>query len=327
MVQMSATPPSQEGSVMKRSLFFIVFFFGVALCLGAMTSAAQAQATRTWVSGLGDDANPCSRTAPCKTFAGAYSRTAAGGEIDALDPGGFGTLTISKALTIDGGGGQVASVLSSATTYGFRIIAGATDIVTLRNLRFNGTVQYASPGTYGISWGSGGVLNIDNCVVQGFTSFGIDFEPTNAGVLNMRDTTVQDATGGGLISSATSGINRVNIMRSYFLNNGAFGVKSGNNSRVHVSDSLIARTNADGVIANIGAVTLESTTVTGGNSNGIHAQNTGIIWISNTMITNNTGIGMVADAGTQIYSFGQNRSANNTGGQGAPTGPAVPGQQ
>src|ERR1700682_3750278 len=103
---------------MRRLMFFA--FFAVAMCFCAMTSAAQAQATRTWVSGVGDDANPCSRTAPCKTFAGAISKTAAGGEIDALDPGGFGTLTITKAITIDGGGGQVASVLASGTA-GFTV--------------------------------------------------------------------------------------------------------------------------------------------------------------------------------------------------------------
>src|SRR6202048_2989953 len=99
---------------MKR-LFFMVLGVGLFFC--ASTSAAQAQATRTWVSGVGDDANPCSRTAPCKTFPGAYSRTAVGGEIDALDPGGFGTITISKSITIDGGGGnagQVASILASS---------------------------------------------------------------------------------------------------------------------------------------------------------------------------------------------------------------------
>jgi hypothetical protein len=71
------------------------------------SSIANAQATRTWVSGVGDDANPCSRTAPCKTFAGAISKTAPGGEIDALDPGGFGALTITNAITIDGGGGRL----------------------------------------------------------------------------------------------------------------------------------------------------------------------------------------------------------------------------
>src|SRR5882757_914156 len=87
------------------------------------SGAANAQATRTWVSGVGDDANPCSRTAPCKTFAGAISKTAAHGEIDTLDPGGFGALTITKAITLDGGGGQVASVLVSGTN-GIVVLAG-----------------------------------------------------------------------------------------------------------------------------------------------------------------------------------------------------------
>jgi hypothetical protein len=88
------------------------FLSAFALILSALLWAApaNAQATRTWVSGVGDDVNPCSRSAPCKTFAGAISKTADCGEIDALDPGGFGALTITKGLTIDGGGGQVASV-------------------------------------------------------------------------------------------------------------------------------------------------------------------------------------------------------------------------
>src|SRR5215471_11533185 len=98
---------------------------------------AAAQATRTWVSGVGDDANPCSRTAPCKTFAGAISKTADGGIIDVLDPGGFGALTITKSITIDGGGGQVASVLVTGTN-GIVIAAGATDVIILKNLRFDG---------------------------------------------------------------------------------------------------------------------------------------------------------------------------------------------
>src|SRR5688500_658928 len=78
------------------------------------TGSVFSQATRTWVSGVGDDVNPCSRTAPCKTLAGAYVKTAIGGEINVLDPGGFGSLTISKSITIDGGG-VTGSILSSGT--------------------------------------------------------------------------------------------------------------------------------------------------------------------------------------------------------------------
>ena len=83
---------------------------GIALLFVMSAGSAQAQATRTWVSGVGDDANPCSRTAPCKTFAGAISKTAAGGEIDCLDPGGFGAVTVTKAITLDCGGGEGGQV-------------------------------------------------------------------------------------------------------------------------------------------------------------------------------------------------------------------------
>ena len=139
----------------------------LAICL--LSNAAQAQATRTWVSGVGDDANPCARTAPCKTFAGAISKTAPGGEIDALDPGGFGALTITKAITIDGGGGQVASVLVSGTN-GIAVAAGPTDVVTLRNLRINGV----GSGLDGIKFLSGAALHIENCNIFGFTGNGIN---------------------------------------------------------------------------------------------------------------------------------------------------------
>src|ERR1700746_1262060 len=130
----------------------------LVICL--WSSAAQAQASRTWVSGVGDDANPCSRTAPCKTFAGAISKTAAGGEIDALDPAGYGAVTITKAITIDGGGGQVASILVSGTN-GIVIQAGPSDVVILRNLRFNGI----GTGLNGIRFLSGKDLNVEGCYI------------------------------------------------------------------------------------------------------------------------------------------------------------------
>src|SRR5450830_999098 len=107
------------------------------LVLSTLTAGpAAAQATRTWVSGVGDDVNPCSRTAPCKTFAGAISKTAASGEISVLDPGGFGTVTITKSITINGGGIE-GSTLNSATN-GF-IINGAGVDVVLRNLEVDGS--------------------------------------------------------------------------------------------------------------------------------------------------------------------------------------------
>src|SRR5947208_14912941 len=109
--------------------------FSTAFCLVLGASMAQAQATRTWVSGVGDDANPCSRTAPCKTFAGAISRTAVGGEIDALDPGGFGTLTITKSITIDGTGTFAYTLASGTIVFIINIHTGTADAAKAVRLR------------------------------------------------------------------------------------------------------------------------------------------------------------------------------------------------
>jgi hypothetical protein len=120
-----------------------------AATLAAAASPAAAQATRTWVSGVGDDANPCSRTAPCKTFAGAISKTAAGGEISVLDPGGFGAVTITKSISLvaDGAEGGILAALS----HGIIINAGANDIVNIRGLVIEAP---AAATTASASWGA-----------------------------------------------------------------------------------------------------------------------------------------------------------------------------
>src|ERR1700751_216990 len=99
----------------KRLMMLIGALFAASMLYA---SPAAAQATRTWISGVGDDVNPCSRTAACKTFPGAISKTAAGGEINCLDPGGFGAVTVIKSITLDcggGNGGQVGAILASGT--------------------------------------------------------------------------------------------------------------------------------------------------------------------------------------------------------------------
>src|SRR5882724_9032802 len=154
----------------------------------AATTMMSAQASRTWVSGVGDDVNPCSRTAPCKTFAGAISKTAAGGEIDALDPAGYGAVTITKAITIDGGGGQVASVLVSGTN-GIVVQAGASDVVTLRNLRINGVEGTPSGGGLnGIRYLSGAGLHVEDCYIFGFTGDGINVATSTNAALFVNNT-------------------------------------------------------------------------------------------------------------------------------------------
>src|SRR6476661_3731935 len=159
---------------------------------------AGAQASRTWVSGVGDDANPCSRTAPCKTFAGAISKTAAGGEIDALDPAGYGAVTITKGITIDGGGGQVASVLVSGTN-GIVVAAGPSDVVILRNLRINGI----GTGINGIRFLSGKALVVENCNIFGFTNNGIDIATAGGGQVFVTGTSSRNNGRAGLEIEST----------------------------------------------------------------------------------------------------------------------------
>src|SRR5216684_6138434 len=199
----------------------------VAFAVG--TTAAYGQASRTWVSGVGDDANPCSRTAPCKTFAGAISKTAVGGEIDALDPGGFGAVTITKGITIDGGGGQVASVLVSGTN-GIVVQANAsTDVVILRNLRINGI----SSGINGIQMNSAKGLIIQNCDIFGFNQNGINIT-TAGGKVVVDGTTSRNNTQSGLAVNSTA-TTFVSINNSQFDLN-QFGVLAGSFSLVTASN-------------------------------------------------------------------------------------------
>src|SRR5262249_31087305 len=155
-------------------------------------------------SGVGDDVNPCSRTAPCKTFAGAISKTVAGGEIDALDPAGYGALTITKAITIDGGGGQVASVLVSGTN-GIVVQAGPNDVVILRNLRFNGI----GTGINGVRWLSGRALTVENCNIFGFTTNGIDIAKSDGGKAFIRNTVVESNGQAGISVKSTANVTSV----------------------------------------------------------------------------------------------------------------------
>jgi Histidinol dehydrogenase len=204
---------------------------------------AGAQASRTWVSGVGDDVNPCSRTAPCKTFAGAISKTAAGGEIDALDPAGYGALTITKAITIDGGGGQVASVLVSGTN-GIVVQAGPSDVVILRNLRFNGI----GTGINGIRWLAGKSLFVERCYIFGFTNNGIDIEKSDGGRAYITDTTVENNGLSGLVSRNTVNNVQTTVDNSRFENN-QFGIASEDFSRMSVRHSDTSGNSSVGLLS------------------------------------------------------------------------------
>ena len=161
------------------------------LCFSFASMTAMSQATRTWVSGVGDDANPCSRTAPCKTLAGAISKTATGGEINVLDPGGFGAVTITKSITIDGGG-VIGSILSSGTN-GI-IVNAPNSLVTIRNFSINGAGT--TLGINGIRVLAIKKLLVENCSLSNFSANGIDFNSTTAAEIMINNTTITNASVG-----------------------------------------------------------------------------------------------------------------------------------
>lgn len=315
---------------MNKSKFFIN---AAALLLFLVAaSTANAQATRTWVSGVGDDVNPCSRTAPCKTFAGAISKTATGGEISVLDPGGFGTLTITKSITVDGGG-IIGSTLATQVN-GFVInITNAGDTaarVVLRNLSVNG----ATTGTNGIRFIAGNELHIENCVIFGFNAaasgFGIDFNPAGTGYLFVRNTVVRDngtnGTGGGIfIRPGASGAARVTLDGVQMSRNN-YGLRTEDRAKVTVRNSIATGNFNNGFIAfsaggGTGSnINLESTVSANNGSNGASANGANaIVRLSNSTITDNDARGLFSVSGGQLISFGNNRLAGNVAGDGAPT--------
>jgi hypothetical protein len=287
--------------------------FLLILILSALASSiAQAQATRTWVSGVGDDANPCSRTAPCKTFAGAISKTAAAGEIDALDPGGFGAVTITKGITIDGGGGQVGSVLVAGTN-GIVVNAGASDVVTLRNLSINGI----GSGINGIDFLSGGVLHIEHCAIFGFTNNGINVISTVNAKIFVLDTTSRDNNGSGIVGRGAGGAVTVAIERSRFENN-AIGVFAEDFSEFVVRDSdasgnghigFCADADSGGAILNIINSTTTSNGATGVQAGGGAAS--GVVRLSGVFIADNGFSGMVVATNGSIISYRNNYNSDS----------------
>ena len=271
---------------MKRAL-------ALAVCLGMMVvataTASFAQATRTWVSGVGDDVNPCSRTAPCKTFAGAISKTATGGEINCLDPGGFGTITITKSITIDCQG-TLGSILSAGATAGV-IVNGTNVVVTLRNI----SIQAVGTGTDGIRFVNGKQLNIENVNITQVARYGV-WVPAMAGA------------GAVVIKNAS-------------ITNGVDGVRVAWGNTM-VSNSVISGNSGFGLIAeDSGVISADSNLLTN-NGVALQAGNGGVNQTNATVRMSNNDIygnlsGTVCSGGT-LTSNGTNRKGSNVGGAASP---------
>jgi hypothetical protein len=297
---------------------------------------AQAQATRTWVSGVGDDVNPCSRTAPCKTFAGAISKTAVNGEINCLDSGGFGAVTITKSITIKCEG-VIGGILAAGVT-GINVNDSAsgtpgTAIVTLSGLDLEGT----GTGINGINFSSGASLHVHKTQIRGFRGGGSGIvlgSSVASTELYVADSYITDngnssTTGGITIRPTSTGAPKVSINRTQIENNSTGiridGTAGTGQIRVDVRESVIAGSTNNGVLS------LASTAVTTVmlEKNTIFANNVGVqsdgansfVAITGNTITGNLGIGMTCTASCGgLQSYVNNNVTNNSGGDGATSG-------
>jgi hypothetical protein len=289
---------------------------------------ASAQATRTWVSGTGDDVNPCSRTAPCKTFAGAISKTAAGGEINCLDPGGYGAVTITKSMTIScpyteggalaGGNGIVINDSATATPN--------TAVVFIRGLDIFGV----SPPSNGIRFVSGAALYVEDTTVRRFnsTGYGISFQPAGAAQLFVRNTTITEngsgASGGGILIQPTGAAGSAKaVLDDVRLSNNAnqnirvdTNGSTGAGANVLINDTTMAGSatglsiNGQAGTANV-AVMLTDSRIYGATTVGLNVDGAAaVIRVGNTTITNNT-MGVNVVGGAISNSFGNNRNFGN----------------
>jgi hypothetical protein len=269
------------------------------------------------VSGVGDDANPCSRTAPCKTWAGAISKTAACGEIDALDPGGFGAVTITKSITLDGTG-TFASILASLVN-GIVINAAATDVITIRGLSIDGFCN----GINGINVLQAKTVNVEDCVIFRFsTGNGITVNETNDLNLNVRNSVIRDNTLDGINVFSSGGTVKASLQNVSLIGNGN-GLHARQNSRVIANNSVFANNATNGVFADATAgfatIRVWNSNISTNGGNGVRAGNAGGgasgVELGQNQIDNNTGNGVLVGTGGVVETFGNNSiRANGTDG-------------
>jgi len=267
---------------------------------------ANAQATRTWVSGVGDDVNPCSRTAPCKTFAGAISKTATNGEINCLDPAGYGAVTITKSITIDCEDTQ-GSILSAGTNGIVINITSATDTkkaVKIRGISINGV----GTGINGIRFIAANSLHVDEVVIDGCTTHGISIE-SNAGTpkITVSNTKIRSNNGNGINTFIIGGTVNLSVTDSILSNNNV-GINLSSNTKAVVRSTTIAN-NTTGVASASADLNIFESSISG-NTTGISSTASSNVRISGNMITaNTTGLSAV---GGNIISFGNNSIFGNT---------------
>jgi hypothetical protein len=297
-----------------------------AICLTLLSIPANAQATRTWVSGVGNDTGSCPRTAPCLTFTYAISKTAAGGEINCLDPGGFGAVTITKSISIlCGTAGEAGVLVSGVGTTGITISAGSTDVVYLSGLDIEGF----NSALNGIQISSALRVTIQNCVIQGFAD-GIYVPTANSMTLEIKDTTVTNNGNVGVTILPFGGTVYASIDRSLIQNGTGDGVQAGGvfggAVLLGISDSSMSLNGGNGLNVQSGPgnakvnVIRDSFVTNGGfgiKANQSSGGNASVI-VGSSMFADDLGgaIGLVA--GGTAYSLGNNQLSGPPGNSPTP---------
>lgn len=300
---------------MKSTLKIFAFFVFVF----ALGTIANAQATRTWVSGVGDDVNPCSRTAPCKTFAGAISKTATNGEINCLDPAGYGAVTITKSITIDCEDTQ-GSILASLVNG--VIINSSTAAVRLRGISING----AGNGINCVRVLAAASVVLDEVVCSGFATHGISVENSSGAIkVAVWNSSFRNNAGNGINSFATgTGSVSIQVSGSLFALN-ARGVNLGGiNAKASIQDSIVTNNSTEGLRADGATNSLTaSNNQISHNTTGVFSATSAVTRIgANTITFNGTGLN---GAGATLCSFGSNFVDGNTA-NGSVTGACAPNQ-
>ncbi|HKS61229.1 MAG TPA: right-handed parallel beta-helix repeat-containing protein [Xanthobacteraceae bacterium] len=289
---------------------------GAALVLCAYALPANAQATRTWVSGVGSDANSCSRSAPCATFSAALTKTNSGGEINCVDAGGFGAFTITKSITIDCGG-AVGSILANGTN-GIVVTAGVNDKIVLRNLN----IQGVGAGSNGIRFTAGLHLTVDNVTITGFTSRGIDVDKSASANLYVRDTRIANIATGIRLFTGLGGIN-AQLDNVHIDNASASGLEVASGSTIaSISNSVIMNAAGSGLLMSGGGFINASRTTIARSGIAVNSNaSSGSIRVSAMNLQDNS-TGFAVASGATISSAGNNKVIGTVGV--SPNGGAIP---
>jgi hypothetical protein len=226
----------------------VLLAFASAIFLALLAIPANAQATRTYVSGVGDDANPCSRTAPCKTFAGAISKTASPGEINCLDPAGFGAVTITKSITILCDSVSNGGVLVSGTN-GITVNLSSAGQVVLSGLDFEGI----GSGLNGVSMVGQGKLIIRNSTIRDFATYGVNVQAAASARVAVINSLITNCAGGGLFMQGASGASNSAFLENTVLDSNAnFAASVSGPSTLYLIGSVL--TGGTGIVNSGGTV-------------------------------------------------------------------------